>query len=224
VEKNMILKTTVTDVLKIKFVIHNVPLEVLKRDGNCYSLKYQDGQYTFMIRLKGASFNFIENCRLNTTRKKARNPLPFLISRNFDRTINIGLQMNASRVSDHIFAKGPLIIDKTIDQRGSYYMKISGQPEELFAQIQHALVATRQPKGKDKQQNDSSINHRKNLEINLKSTGIYLVHPGAFKRCENCANNTGTNCSVHNVEVSVNHRCSRFYSYKTVYGGGFSSK
>lgn len=64
----------------------------------------------------------------------------------------------------------------------------------------------------------------KNQERELKLKGIYLAHPDAYKRCENCANNTGSKCSVHNEEISDNHRCSRFYSYKTVFGGGFSPR
>lgn len=60
---------------------------------------------------------------------------------------------------------------------------------------------------------------------NLSNKGIYLVDPRSFKRCENCANYTRTSiCSAHNLEVSENHSCSRFYSYRTVYGGSFSSK
>jgi hypothetical protein len=62
-------------------------------------------------------------------------------------------------------------------------------------------------------------------EKNLKKKGIYLTHPNAFKRCENCANfNSGSKCSSYNLTVRENHLCRRFYSFKTLYGGGFSPR
>ena len=66
---------------------------------------------------------------------------------------------------------------------------------------------------------------QKETDKELKNKGIYLAHPNAYKKCENCANFVkSSQCSSHNVEVSENHSCKRFYSYKTVLGGAFSPR
>lgn len=57
----------------------------------------------------------------------------------------------------------------------------------------------------------------------LYNKGVYLVHPAAFRRCENCANFLRSEkCASLDIEVSENHTCRRFYSYKTILGGAFS--
>lgn len=222
-EKTMTLNTTISDVLKVKFWIHNIPFTLLEKNDESYSLIYQDKRYKFNINLTETSFHFIENSRLNKTKQKIRNRIPFYISRNDDQTIDLGIQLNASRIMDHDFTQGPLLLKKDYADRGSYHIEISGTPVDLLAKIQQAQEQhiRKSEKIESPKENKGASNSQ---DIDLKSKGIYLAHPNAYKRCENCANNNGYKCSVHNTEVSDNHRCSRFYSYKTVYGGGFSPR
>jgi hypothetical protein len=63
------------------------------------------------------------------------------------------------------------------------------------------------------------------ISFSMAKYGIYLTHPNSFKRCYNCANYNDKECTaIKRVEVSENHSCKRFYSYRTYLGGGFSPR
>ncbi|MCM3584241.1 hypothetical protein M3182_00615 [Mesobacillus maritimus] len=233
------LSTKVSSDLKARFSIHNIPLALLERIGKSYSLTYQVKGYKFIINLMGNHFNFIKNCRTKKNKKRARNLAPFFITRNDDETIDLGIQINdISQVAAHDFTKGPLFIKNKHEDRGSYIIEIKYPPVDLInkiKQIQRRESEKLRKKEERKELLDKLLKKFDEYEVkyrdssiqqeqDLKSKGIYLARPNAFKRCENCANNSGSKCSVHKVEVSDNHRCSRFYSYKTFYGGGFSPK
>lgn len=64
-----------------------------------------------------------------------------------------------------------------------------------------------------------------NTEHKYRSSGVYLVNPNSYRKCGNCANFTSSGkCSSQKVEVSENHSCRRFYTYKTYLGGAFSPR
>ena len=230
--------------------VYNVPFTLLENNEESYSLNYQDKQFKLSIKLVGKNFIFIKNIIMNNkVDKKSRRLPPFFISKNDDQTIDLGIRINTSKIVEYDFTKGPLLIEEEHKERGSFTIEIKEIPTDLFKKNKRNQKVAEKPqrqkseklkeelkKEQEKKEHinelvkkldeyeakyrDSSIKQEKDLT----SKGVYLTHPDAYKRCENCANNTGSKCSVHNVEVSDNHRCSRFYSYKTVYGGGFSPR
>ncbi|MEH6939971.1 hypothetical protein V7056_19305 [Bacillus sp. JJ664] len=74
------------------------------------------------------------------------------------------------------------------------------------------------------------VKEKNNTETNefndriLKSKGIYLANPHAFRICNNCVNFNSSKCTVHSLKLSKNHSCRKFYGYKTYLGGAFSPR
>ncbi|MCM3576239.1 hypothetical protein M3172_24000 [Mesobacillus subterraneus] len=155
------------------------------------------------------------------------------------------LNSNPDHVSDLQFQIEWYLNEKDLDHLWAKQFKAENTSAEI---AEHSSVTTPKKKKKKKKSTKDKANKKlksstqelietfkeyERLQANsqvqdakiLNKKGIYLKNPKSFRKCENCANYTSTDkCSSHNIQVSENHSCSRFYSYKTWYGGSFSPK
>lgn len=71
---------------------------------------------------------------------------------------------------------------------------------------------------------ESRFSKEKSNEKILKEKNISLRSPMVNRRCGRCVSFNNNTCMSHQVDVSENHGCKRFHSYKLFRGGGFSPK
>ncbi|MEC1524465.1 hypothetical protein P9D43_20900 [Neobacillus niacini] len=234
----MRINVRITGSSKLRIGIYNVPFTSLEKSNETYSVSHQDNQYKYLINLKEKTYQYVESVLYRNSKKSSRNCSPVSIKKNEDQTFNIDIQIDGSFLINHKFDQGALLIEQNHAQV-SYRLEINSFSSSLLGQIKQAHKKVKRKENKKQKVKQSTLDliqkfeqmefiHQSQTSVNqdsfLEEKGIYLTHPNAYKRCENCANYNGKKCSSYNLEVSDNHRCSRFYSYKTVYGGGFSPR
>lgn len=227
---------------------HQLLIEVknlsLKKFANqkFISLKVQDSKLFINIQLKEKTVKFIHN----NTKELAMDCGNGISIVRKNRLYNLRLKVPMSSLLEHDFKIGNyevLSVNENVELEG--WIKLSNR---YVIEIQKKIndkVKRKKYKERKKQRNleekkerinkmVESLNFiesldkdkKKGLEFGneLTSKKIYLKNPISAKRCEKCVSFTGEMCSSHKVNVSENHGCSRFHSFKTLLGGGFSPR
>jgi hypothetical protein len=241
----IIMESKINQNAKLAFWLKNIPLSAFENTGDYFNLKYQDLNYHLSLKLGEKLYNFIRDLRLNVTKKKQVQNNFVIVKKNDTSLLDVGIKVDPQLVINHNYSLSKLVINNSDEDLTIYEIQFNKEPITLITAIKAAQRKMKKKekrkaqKVKDKEERKKSTSelvkkfeelqrkHVSGYEFetnNLSEKGIYLAHPNAYKRCENCVNYSGSKCTSFNLEVSDNHKCSRFYSFKTYYGGGFSPR
>ncbi|USK60398.1 hypothetical protein [Peribacillus asahii] len=234
-----------------KFNIRGIQLELLDFKNDKVKISYINEKIKMNLELSGEYLRYIKGLlNINGIRNSFKIG-KFVINHRAKKLIDISITIpiSSGKLLNHDFSIKPFSINKQTKHKiYDIEFKISKKQQENlkvdYMEIKKNFDTDKKTRSEKKQQkkkngvrNTSELKKKakeaerpqesKQQENNYdyKHKRIYLTHPNAYRRCGNCANFTSNNkCSSHKTEVSINHTCRRFFSYKTVLGGGFSPR
>ncbi|PEC50292.1 hypothetical protein [Bacillus sp. AFS096315] len=223
--------------------LHEIQYNEFKRVQESYNLTYEDINVKMEIYFRNDSFELIGDKTPLGMKNKTLNKGPVLLRKHKKGYIDFMYELDLNNIKKHKFKEGPLkitytnhlysifiIVKLTRDKINELLNKIKVENDykrNILVKVESETKADYFDQDKNPEKRNMVISKNPNpiLKRQLEKYGIYLTHPNAFKRCFNCANYNNKECTALNrIEVSSNHICKRFYSYKTYLGGGFSSK
>jgi hypothetical protein len=226
--------------------LHEIQYSELKKEKNAFHLLFEDDVLKADIIFKGASYDLIEDKTPLVKKNKSLKQLPVVLRKHKKGYLDFIYELGLPKINKHDFKNGPFSIK--LENRGfTIFIKLKLTKKSIMNLLEKAKAEYSQknygktivrvssetkldPFDIDEKNIDSEKTQNVPTELPyskdlLAKYGIYLTHPNSFKRCFNCANYNDKECTAFKrVEVSENHSCRRFYSYRTYLGGGFSPR
>jgi hypothetical protein len=223
------------------FTINDIQLDELVKDFKSYNFTTKNRESSINITFLNQALDLIEDQTVLKYKNKTLKQSPISFRKLKKGGFDFSFEIIPEKVKKHDYSKSPFVIRfENSSFKVIIMFKLSyAQKNALFnspnisstLRGRNALVVVKSKTKLDRFDLEPVNKEMKTREIKeqldneLDRFGIYLTHPNSFKRCFNCANYTDKVCaSFYRVEVSSNHTCRKFYSYKTYLGGGFSSK
>jgi hypothetical protein len=223
--------------------MHEIQYSELQKVKNAYHFLFEDKALKVDITFKKASYSLISDNTQLDKKNKSLKQLPILFRKHRKGYFDFIYELGLSAINKHNFKNGPytiklentvftIFIILKLTKKG--FANLLKMAKDEYSQKNDGRTIVRVSSETKLDSFDKDINSNKKQTVAAESPyskdflakyGIHLTHPNSFKRCYNCANYNGKECTAFKrVEVSENHSCKRFYSYRTYLGGGFSPR
>jgi hypothetical protein len=223
--------------------LHEIQYSELQKENNAYRFLYEDKALKVDITFKKAAYSLISDNTPFDKKNKTLKQLPVVFRKHRKGYLDFIYELGLSAIDKHDFKNGPftiklenklfsIFIILKLTKKG--FANLLKKAKDEYSQKNDGRTIVRVSSETKLDSFDKDINSNKKQSVaaespysknSLAKYGIYLTHPNAFKRCFNCANYNEKECTAFKrVEVSENHSCKRFYSYRTYLGGGFSPR
>jgi hypothetical protein len=212
--------------------LHEIQHSELQKEKNAYHFLYEDNAMKADITFKKESYRLISDNTPLDKKNKSVKQLPVVFRKHRKGYFDFIYELGLSAINKHDFKNGPFTIklENTVftifiilklTKKGITNLLKKAKEEYSQKHDSKTIVRVSSETKLDSFDKDNSNNKQM---VAAESTyrkakcGIHLTHPNSFKRCYNCANYNDKECTAFKrVEVSENHFCKRFYSYRTYF-------